>query len=89
MKNKGHLPNWSGIRNVFISEFPEFKHVFDMLTSHEDFTEMLTDYRICQMELEKLSKLHGQEELYLQLESELKEEILNYIINHIKVINKI
>jgi len=59
-----------------------------MLSSHEDFTEMLTDYMICQMELEKLSILHGEEEMYLQLESELKEEILNYIINHIKVINK-
>jgi hypothetical protein len=59
-----------------------------MLSSHEDFTEMLTDYRICLMELEKISSLHGKEEVYIQLESELKEEILNYIINHIKVINK-
>jgi hypothetical protein len=88
LKSKGNSPYWSDIRKVFIAEFPEFKHEFEMLSSHEDFTEMLTDYRICQMELEKLSSLHGDEEMYLQLESELKEEILNYIINHIKVINK-
>ena len=88
MEIKGNSSYWSDIGNVFIREFPEFKHEFEMLSSHEDFTEMLTDYRICQMELEKLSSLHGNEEMYLQLESELKEEILNYIINHIKVINK-
>ena len=69
---------------MFIREFPEFKHEFDMLSSHEDFTEMLTDYKTCQMELEKLSNLFGEKELYIQLESELKEEILNYIIYHIK-----
>ena len=88
MESKFNSPYWQDIRNVFIREFPEFKHEFEKLSSHEDFTEMLTDYRICQMELEKLSSLHGEEEMYLQLESELKEEILNYIINHIKVINK-
>jgi len=88
LKNKGNSTYWSDIRNVFIREFPEFTHEFEMLSSHEDFNEMLTDYRICQMELEKLSILHGNEEMYLQLESELKEEILKYIINHIKVINK-
>lgn len=84
MKNKGNSTYWSDIRKVFIREFPEFKHEFDMLSSHEDFTEMLTDYKTCQMELEKLSNLFGEKELYIQLESELKEEILNYIIYHIK-----
>lgn len=84
MEIKGNSPYWSDIRKVFIREFPEFKHEFDMLSSHEDFTEMLTDYKTCQMELEKLSNLFGENELYIQLESELKEEILNYIIYHIK-----
>jgi hypothetical protein len=84
LENKGNSPYWSDIRKVFIREFPEFKHEFDMLSSHEDFTEMLTDYKTCQMELEKLSNLFGEKELYIQLESELKEEILNYIIYHIK-----
>jgi hypothetical protein len=84
LKNKGNSTYWSDIRKVFIREFPEFKHEFDMLSSHEDFTEMLTDYKTCQMELEKLSNLFGEKELYIQLESELKEEILNYIIYHIK-----
>jgi hypothetical protein len=84
LKNKGNSTYWSDIRKMFIREFPEFKHEFDMLSSHEDFTEMLTDYKTCQMELEKLSNLFGEKELYIQLESELKEEILNYIIYHIK-----
>lgn len=88
MKSKGNSPCWSDIKNVFIAEFPEFKHEFEILSSNEDFTEMLTDYRICQMELKKLTSLHGDAEIYLQLESEMKEEILDYIINHIKVINK-
>jgi hypothetical protein len=88
VKSKGNSPCWSDIKNVFIAEFPEFKHEFEILSSNEDFTEMLTDYRICQMELKKLTSLHGDAEIYLQLESEMKEEILDYIINHIKVINK-
>ena len=88
MENKGNSPYWSDIRNVFITEFPEFKHEFEILSSNDDFTEMLTDYKTCHIELEKLSNLYGEKELYLQLESELKEEILNYIINHIKVIKK-
>ena len=84
MERKGNTSYSLDIKNVFISDFPEFKHAFEKLLLNADFTDMLTDYGTCQMELQKLSDLHGVEEMYLQLQSELKEEIINYIINHIK-----
>ena len=84
MESKGINPLSSDIKNVFISEFPEFRHAFEKLSSEEDFKEMLTEYKICQEEIQKFSDMHSSEELYLHLQQELKEEIFNYIIKHIK-----
>ena len=84
MENKRNSQYSSDLKHVFISDFPEFKNAFKKLSLDEEFTDMLMDYRICQMELQKLSDLHGVEEMYLQVLSELREEIMNYIINHIK-----
>jgi hypothetical protein len=68
---------------VFIREFPEFEHAFERLSSDKVFAEILTDYYMCYMELKRLSKIHGTREIYLQMQIELKDEIANYIINHI------
>ena len=48
---------------------------------------MLADYDVCQTELQKLSYLHEVEQTYLQLKSELKEELKNYIISRMNSSN--
>ena len=69
---------------MFVREFPEFEGAYDALSSSEDFTSMLADYKSCERELQKFSYLQAVQETYLQMKSELKTEILNYIINHLK-----
>ena len=64
-------------------EFPEFEHAYEALSSNEAFAFMLADYDVCQTELQKLSYLHEVEKTYLQLQSELKNELLNYMISRI------
>ena len=83
MKSKGHPQLSSHIKKLFVSEFPEFEHAYEALSSNEDFTIMLADYNMCQTELQKLSYLHEVEKTYLQLQSELKNELLNYMISRI------
>jgi hypothetical protein len=70
-----------------LREFPEFEHAYDVLSSNEDFAFMLADYDVCQTELQKLSYLHEVEQTYLQLKSELKEELKNYIISRMNSSN--
>jgi len=84
LENKGNSQASADLKNLFLSEFPEFIHVFEKLSSDVDFRDMLADYQVCQLEIQKLLDMHSVEQIYIQLQGELKEEIINYIINHIK-----
>ena len=84
MNSKPSSQQTFNIKNVFLSEFPEFAHEFGILSKSEDFTDMLTDYCICLSELQKTSNSHDNSEVYSQLKKEIKEEIFRFIFNHIE-----
>ena len=83
MESKGDSQFSAHIRKLFVREFPEFEDAYEALSSNEEFTFMLADYSVCHSELQKLSNLHEVEQTYLQLKSELKKELMNYMISRI------
>ena len=85
MESKGISQPASDIKSLYDREFPEFENAFDALCSNEDFTSMLADFGTCERELQKLSYLQGVKETYLHMKSELKAEIFQHIINHLKI----
>jgi hypothetical protein len=84
LESKGISQPASDIKRMFVREFPDFENAFDVLSSNEDFMSMLSDFGMCERELQKLSYLQGVQETYLNMKSELKAEIFQHIINHLK-----
>jgi len=76
--------NLEKFRKFCLREFPEFSYAIDQLLNYEDFIDMLKEYSYCESALLKLQDLNEKKEAYHQLKKELKQEMKNYIIRHIK-----
>ena len=84
MDTKSENPSYSKLKQLFITEFLDFRDEFEALVLNDEFTDMLMEYSICNRVLERIGENHNMSQLYIQLKQELQHEIKNYIIRHIK-----
>jgi len=76
--------NLERFHKLCLREFPEFSCEIDQLLNYKEFIDMLREFSYCESTLLKLRDLDKKKETYHQLKNELKQEIKNYIIRHLK-----
>ncbi len=84
LDTKSEKAPYSKLKQLFIAEFRDYSDEFETLVLNDEFTDMLMEYSICNRVLERTGEDHTLSQLYIQLKKELKQEIKNYIIIHIK-----
>jgi hypothetical protein len=66
-------------RTIFQRDFPEFEREMISFSSQTEFIEILNEYYLCEIEIKKYRRAEEMFESYIQLQKELKIELLNYM----------
>jgi hypothetical protein len=64
---------------LFLRDFPAYEQELDCFSDLDKFIEILNEYCLCEMKIEKYKRTEEMLESYKQIQKELRIELLNFL----------